>query len=80
MAETISDEDTRRVQDALTLLAEHFDTVRIFVTKHGDDDRTAQYVVGRGNFYAQLGQIMEWLSIQNQYQRNWAIRKDAEDT
>lgn len=31
-----------------------------------------------GNFYAQLGQIREWLGIQDQYQREHAKRKDKE--
>ena len=62
-------------------LAEHFDSVRIFATKQGDGSmsNTLAFDVGRGNFYAQSGQIVEWLRVQDQYQRNWAIRKDAEE-
>lgn len=32
---------------------------------------------GCGNFYAQYGQVIEWIAIQDQYQRNWANRNDA---
>lgn len=61
-------------------LAEHFDPVRIFVTRHnGGDEKTQSIERGKGNFYAQFGQITEWLSIQDQFQRNYAVRKDSED-
>lgn len=61
-------------------LGEHFDSVRIFATLPGEgSSETAALDAGRGNFYAQIGQIWEWLSIQNQYQKNYAIRKDKED-
>lgn len=61
-------------------LGEHADSVRIFVTLHSGDGttNTRSYEAGTGNFYAQLGQVREWIAIQDQYQRNWAIRKDAE--
>lgn len=58
-------------------LGEHFDSVRIFVTRHrGEDANTVSYEYGLGNFYAQLGQVSEWLAMQDQFQRNHAIRKD----
>ena len=62
-------------------LSEHFDSVRVFCTKQTEDGEcnTVALDVGRGNFYAQLGHIIEWLRVQDQYQRNWAIRRDAED-
>jgi hypothetical protein len=61
-------------------LAEHFDSVRVFCTKHpeGSSSETVTFEEGRGNFYAQLGQIVEWMSIQDQFQRNYAIKKDKE--
>lgn len=77
--QTISDEDQIRVKQAADLLIEHFDSVRIFVTKHGSDDSTSCFEIGRGNFYAQFGQVTEWLSIQDQYQRNEPIRRDNEN-
>lgn len=60
-------------------LGEHFDSVRIFVTRHrGQDQSTASYDSGSGNFFAQLGQVGEWVAINDQFQRNYAIRKDAQ--
>jgi hypothetical protein len=76
----ISEADQRLVDNAKESLLEHFDSVRIFVSRHnGEQDETASYETGGGNFYAQLGQIHEWLSIQDQFQRNYATRKDGED-
>ena len=61
-------------------LAEHFDSVQIFVTRqHGEVASTGSYETGVGNFYARFGQVREWLIIQEQYQRNEAIRRDARD-
>lgn len=61
-------------------IIEHCDSVRIFVTKHSGDGTVNTTFIdsGRGNFYAQLGQVREWLVIQEQYQRNWAIKKDEQ--
>ncbi len=51
------------IREALNKLAEHFDSVRIFVTMpgHNDGQATNSFSEGRGNFYAQLGQIQDWL-------------------
>jgi len=44
-------------------LMEHFDTVRIFVTKHdGLTQETIAMDRGGGSFYAQRGQIQEWMN------------------
>jgi hypothetical protein len=60
-------------------LAEHFDSVQVFVTVHnGGKEATRALESGSGNFYARLGQVREWVAIQDQYQRNWAIKKDNE--
>lgn len=76
---TITEEQQAMVNRTADSLSEHFDSVQIFVTKHsGGAERSDSYETGRGNFYARLGQVMEFLSIQDQYQRNWAVRKDNE--
>ena len=69
------------VDRAASQLSEHFDSVLILVTKNTEDGNgnTAGYEAGRGNFYAQLGQVREWLAMQDQYQRNEANRRDRED-
>lgn len=77
MTEIISDADAKLVDDAKDKLLEQFDVVVIMVQRHsGGKENTAAYNSCGGNFYAQLGQVREWLSIQDQYQRNHAIRQD----
>lgn len=79
MSHIIPPEEQKLVDDAVTKLSEHFDSVRIFVTRHsGAAENTASYENGSGNFYAQLGQVREWLGIQDQYQRQYAKRKDEQ--
>lgn len=76
----ISTAQKKLVEDAVGALTEHFDSVRIFVTVHdGSGDATLSYDTGAGNYYAQLGQVREWLCIQDQNQRQYAKRKDAEE-
>ena len=77
---TDSQQARELVDKAVSQLGEHFDSVRIFVTKQLDDGSTNTRAIdsGAGNFYAQLGQIREFIVIQDQYQKNWAIRKDKE--
>lgn len=61
-------------------LGEHFDSVRVFVTLPSNDGSNSTVAVdsGNGNFHAQLGQVAEWLTIQEEYQRDWA-RKQCEN-
>jgi len=68
-----------RVQKIATELGEYADSVRIFVTLPTENGTSVGIDAGCGNLYAQIGQVSEWLCIQTQYQRNWAIRKDNED-
>lgn len=69
------------LEEHASALAEHFDSVRIFVTTPSDDgeSNTKGIETGRGNFYAQLGQVHEWLIVQDQYQRNWATRNEEKE-
>lgn len=74
----LEQEVIRIAEEAKAKLMEHCDSVQIFVTKHdGGESETASYETGGGNFMARYGQISEWLEIQRQYQRNYAIRKDS---
>lgn len=51
-----------RVRDAVSVLREHFDTVQIFVTAHGNDEiGTYAYDFGSGHWHARLGHITEWM-------------------
>jgi hypothetical protein len=76
---TISKEEQARVDESVAKLLEHFDSIRIFVTRHnGQESETESYDSGGGNLYAQLGQIQEWLTFQDQYARSFAASKQAE--
>lgn len=80
MTDPIPESDQQFVQETVAKLGEMFDSVRVFVTVHdGSTSTTHSYETGSGNFYAQLGQIREWLAIQDQYQRQHAKRKDAQN-
>jgi hypothetical protein len=77
-AMTDTEQAQEMVREAVLKLGEHFESVRIFVTRANPESPSETQAIdeGTGNFYAQLGQITEWLSIQDQYQRNWAKRND----
>lgn len=67
------------LDEATRKLLEHCDSVRIFVTAQamdGSTDETSALEHGGGNFYAQMGQVQEWLCIQKQFQKNEADRRD----
>ena len=58
---------------------ERFDSVRIFVTRHKDDDDTTDAMtLGSGNMLAQLGQVKEFVSKQDEVTRDQA-RKECND-
>jgi hypothetical protein len=46
-------------------LAEHFDTVQIFVTRNADNETeeegTVNIQLGRGNWFARYGQVHQWI-------------------
>ncbi len=67
------------VDEFAAKLGEHCDSVRIFVTRPSPDDstKTQSYEQGSGNFYAQFGQINEWLAMQRTYMAIEARRRDA---
>jgi hypothetical protein len=61
-------------------LMEHFDTVRIFVTTHSGASETTQgFDTGGGNFFAQLGQIKEWVQQQNQISKDVVSSSNSEE-
>lgn len=68
------------VDKAVSALAEHFDTVHVFVTKYdGATGDTDIYDSGVGNFYARLGHLYDWLNIQRQDSRNIGVEFTSED-
>lgn len=75
MSAPISESDRKIVNEAADRLMEHFDSVRIFVTRHrGDTEESQGYTTGGGNFYAQAGQVSEWVVTQNEN-----VRKNARE-
>jgi hypothetical protein len=65
-------DDMKRVQAAIDMLGEHFDTVQIFTTRHeeGGEGGTVNVSLGAGNFYARYGQCSEWLTKQDERARD----------
>ena len=58
-------------------LAEHFDSVIIITTRHGEG--TGMYARGAGNFYAQLGSARDWVARQDAMNRRHAIETSRRD-
>lgn len=76
----ISPEERAIVERACAQLSEHFSSVRIFVTRHdGEKDASGAFSYGKGNYYAQEGQIKEWVEMKIEQSRQWQIARDKED-
>lgn len=67
------DTDIKRLDDALEVLAEHFDSLLIFATRYETEGMsgkegqgTVNIVRKRGNHYASVGIVMEWMERQKQ--------------
>ena len=66
-----------KLDDQVSKLLEHFDSVRIFCTSHqGESSNTFSITRGGGNFYAQLGHVRDWLVEQDQRTRNDITARD----
>lgn len=61
-------------------LAEHFDSVQIFVTRKADneteEDGTVNINFGRGNWFARYGQVQAWLIKSEEWTRMEARKSD----
>jgi hypothetical protein len=53
--------DAEMVRKHAVMLSEHFDSVRIFATRALTDGQTAAITHGCGNWFAQRGQISQWV-------------------
>jgi hypothetical protein len=80
--------ESEEVRDALldrhvAALAEHFDSVVIIVTSHGEGRITEMGARGGGNVYAQLGSARDWIARQDAINRRHAaetyLREDDYD-
>lgn len=55
------------VQQHVNQLAEHFDSVQIFVTAYdGSHDRTRTVNLGAGNWFSRYGQVREWVIYEDE--------------
>lgn len=65
--------DMERLKTTVENLAEHFDTVHIFVTRVSDEEvdegGTVNACFGTGNWFARSGQIKEWVLKQDERAR-----------
>jgi hypothetical protein len=52
-------EKLKIIQSHMAQLAEEFDTIQIFCTRK-EEEGTASYFDGAGNWYARYGQIKAW--------------------
>lgn len=63
------DDATKQEMDRIAMhadqLAEHYDSVQIFVTRNSDnekeDDGTVNINFGRGNWFTRFGQVQHWM-------------------
>lgn len=54
-------EDRALIRKHVDELAEHWESVHIFVSQHeGSNDRSRGVNIGAGNWFARFGQIKEW--------------------
>lgn len=68
------------VDDCVAKIGEHVDAVQVIVSHHNQDaSNTMSYEKGSGNFHTRLGSVQEWIEVQRQHARNWAIRNDNKD-
>ena len=59
------DPDLKILENHVAQLAEHFDTVQIFVTRYiGESKETVNAHYGTGNYFARVGQVSQWLGMQ----------------
>lgn len=76
---TEGDADVKRVRQHVNSLAEHFDSVQIFCTRHdGSKDGTVNIHVGAGNWFTRYGFCHAWLIRQDEVER-MNQRKDDDE-
>ena len=65
------------MKQAVNQLGEHFDCVRIFASKNSEGN-TRVCTSGYGNWYAQLGQVIEWVECEKEEAREQVRDKSDE--
>jgi len=72
------DKSVRLLEDHVAMLKVHFESVRVFCTRQ-DGLITKTYTSGLGNYYAQMGQIHEWMTMNDEVVRENERDKNAEE-
>ena len=77
----MKDEDLKRVNEALSALGEHFDSVQIFVNRHesGELGGTVNISKGTGNWFARYGQIASWFAREQAIECHVAVKKSESE-
>jgi hypothetical protein len=71
--------EMQMLKDAAARLAEYFDSVQIFVTRHESDEiGTVAANEGSGNWLARWGQVNEWV-IKNRERARIRAKQEDED-
>lgn len=52
----------KKTKEFIDLISEHTDSIRVFISTPSDGQSTDGFTTGSGNWYAQYGQIKEWVS------------------
>jgi len=72
----MTDEEWKKSDDMLERivqqLGEHYENVRIFANTSTSDGKIIRATQGAGNFFAQYGQIREWLIHMDEYAKQEA--------
>lgn len=70
----------KQIETFCSSIMEHADSVRVFVTSHdGVADNSYAFSMGKGNFFAQVGQVREWIVRQDQYIKIDACKESSDN-
>lgn len=62
MTEDQESPEAKRIQDAVKVLSEHFDSVMVFATQSTDTaNGTRHWIHGAGNFFTRYGLVKSWV-------------------
>lgn len=75
----MTDDIQLKIEHFAKEMLEHVDAVRIFVSYPGPNNVTKSFNTGLGNYYAQYGQIREWLITQDAITAHEGPREDHDD-
>jgi hypothetical protein len=64
------DQDLAHLRQHVAALAEHFETVQIFATRHEQGRGTIHCAWGSGNYYARAGHVRAWLAKEDEGERD----------